>query len=247
MLNIKKTKIFTAILSTTLLISGVYTTPVYAKGLSKAVKKEYVKILKKAWNYRASYDEEFSNKPEEEFYQHEAPFFKIADVNNDGKKDLLQTSGTDAHGSAWYDIYLDGAKGVVKLKIVDYKGKNMTGEAGNVIARINDGVSLYKNYIKLKYYTFISILSIYTENIYKVDNNGKMKLIYNNDYRYINGGTKEERKPFEKELRNNFIKMVNGKKKKISKKEYKKFASKFKLIKGGWHPLTLENIKKYVK
>lgn len=40
MLNIKKTKIFTAILSATLLISGVYTTPVYAKGLSKAVWKE---------------------------------------------------------------------------------------------------------------------------------------------------------------------------------------------------------------
>ncbi|MBF1006808.1 MAG: hypothetical protein HXK79_06750 [Lachnospiraceae bacterium] len=47
MLKTRKTKIFTAILSATLFISGISTMPVYAKGLSKAVKKEYVKILKK--------------------------------------------------------------------------------------------------------------------------------------------------------------------------------------------------------
>ena len=47
MLNTIKTKIFVAILSTGILISGISTIPVYAKGLSKAVKKEYTKVLKK--------------------------------------------------------------------------------------------------------------------------------------------------------------------------------------------------------
>ena len=48
MLKSKKLKTFTAILATALFVSGTNLTPAYAKGLSKAVKKEYVKILKKA-------------------------------------------------------------------------------------------------------------------------------------------------------------------------------------------------------
>ena len=46
---------------------------------------------------------------------------------------------------------------------------------------------------------------------------------------------------------NQCIKIVNGKEKKISRKEYNNFASKFKEVKGKWYKVSLNNIRKYVK
>ena len=84
MLNTIKTKILAAILSVALLISGISTIPVYAKGLSKAVKKEYTKILKR---YIVPDDDPTG------------PYFKIADINNDGEKDLILQILANTHSS----------------------------------------------------------------------------------------------------------------------------------------------------
>ena len=46
---------------------------------------------------------------------------------------------------------------------------------------------------------------------------------------------------------NQCIKIVNGKEKKISRKEYNNFTSKFKEVKGKWYRVSLNNIRKYVK
>ena len=219
MLNTKKTKIFTAILSATLLISGVYTMPVYAKGLSKAVKKEYTKILKRS----------LAAIPDPIIF---TPYFTIADINNDGKEDLILETFRNSHGDTSYDIYLNSNnKKIIKAKVDGF-------EAG-------ESIKSYKNYVMAVNWHASDVYFCF-DYIYKTDKNGNFKEVYK---RYYTMKQSEEdwNKVTEIKKDNQCIKIVNGKEKKISRKEYNNFASKFKEVKGKWYKVSLNNIKKYVK
>ena len=74
----KRIRNFIIILVLALLATGNYTVSAYAKGLNKTMKKEYVKILKDI----------LVKEAETEAMGYE-PYFIIADINDDGKKDLL--------------------------------------------------------------------------------------------------------------------------------------------------------------
>lgn len=221
MLNIKKTKIFTAILSTTLLISGVYTTPVYAKGLSKVIKKEYSKILK---NSIVTGEDAIIF----------TPHFQIADINNDGKEDLILETFRNSHGDTSYDIYLNSNN----KKIIKAKVGGFGFEAG-------ESIKSYKNYVMAVNW-HLSDVYFCSDCIYKTDKNGNFKEVYK---RYYTMKQSEEdwNKVTEIKKDNQCIKIVNGKEKKISRKEYNNFASKFKEVKGKWYKVSLNNIRKYVK
>ena len=219
MLNTKKTKIFTAILSATLFISGISTMPVYAKGLSKVVKKEYSKILK---NSIVTGEDAIMF----------TPHFQIADINNDGKEDLILETFRNSHGDTSYDIYLNSNnKKIIKAKVDGF-------EAG-------ESIKSYKNYVMAVNWHASDVYFCF-DYIYKTDKNGNFKEVYK---RYYTMKQSEEdwNKVTEIKKDNQCIKIVNGKEKKISRKEYNNFASKFKEVKGKWHKVSLNNIKKYVK
>lgn len=236
MLNIKKTKIFTAILSTTLLISGVSTTPVYAKGLSKAVKKEYVKILKKHI---------LKTNEEREAAGYPAYLFKIADINQDGKKDLLFWTRRSLQTPGDTEVYINKNNRISKAKIYyfdsyinRYKTDKYTGLSGT-------DFRIYKNYIMEVYGRTYGDNSDAEEHciIDKYDEKENIKQLY---FKYKSGGVDDDFNfvRVDKEINE---KVQNGRIKKISKKEFDKLAVKFKKVQGKWHQLSTETIKKYVK
>lgn len=239
MLNTIKTKIFVAILSTGILISGISTIPVYAKGLSKAVKKEYTKVLKK-----------YILKEKEG-----APIvtyqFLITDANNDGKKDLLLWKRRSAEVPGEIEVYVNKNNRISKAKVYyfdSYTNKYKTMD-NNAMDLYGSGIKVFKNYIMG---TFVRELQpAYDDKsyvggeygIYKSDGKGNIKQVYygsktwiaDNDFKFVKMDYEE------------YGKVQNGRIKKISRKEFNNFASKFKEVKEKWQTLSEETIKKYVK
>ena len=239
MLNTIKTKIFAAILSAALLISGISTIPVYAKGLSNAVKKEYTKVLKK-----------YILKEKEG-----APIvtyqFMITDVNNDSKKDLFLWKRWSAEVPGEIEVYVNKNNRISKAKIYYFdsdtnKYKTMDN---NAMDMFGSGIKVFKNYIMGTFgrtYQQAYDDKSYAEeayDIYKSDGKGNIKRVY-----YGNkSGIADNDFKFVKIHYEGYEKVQNGKIKKISKKEFNNFASKFKEVKEKWQFLSEETIKKYVK
>jgi len=239
MLNTIKTKIFAAILSTAILISGISTIPVYAKGLSNAVKKEYTKVLKK-----------YILKEKEG-----APIvtyqFMITDVNNDSKKDLFLWKRWSAEVPGEIEVYVNKNNRISKAKIYYFdsdtnKYKTMDN---NAMDMFGSGIKVFKNYImgtfartyEQAYDDKSDVEEAY--DIYKSDGKGNIKRVY-----YGNkSGIADNDFKFVKIHYEGYEKVQNGKIKKISKKEFNNFASKFKEVKEKWQFLSEETIKKYVK
>jgi len=236
MLNIKKTKIFTAILSATLLTSGVYTTPVYAKGLSKAVKKEYTKILKK--HILKTFEEQ-------EAAGHPYYLFKIADINHDGKKDLLFWTRRSLQTPGDTEVYINKNNRISKAKIYYFDSYINRYKTGKYTGLSGTDFKIYKNYIMEIYGRTYGDNSDAEEHciINKYDEKGNIKQVY---FKYKSGGVDDDFNfvRVDKEIHE---KVQNGRIKKISKKEFDKLAVKFKKVQGKWYELSTETIKKYVK
>lgn len=239
MLNTIKTKIFVAILSTGILISGISTIPVYAKGLSKAVKKEYTKVLKK-----------YILKEKEG-----APIvtyqFLITDANNDGKKDLLLWKRWSAEVPGEIEVYVNKNNRISKAKIYYFdsdtnKYKTMDN---NAMDMFGSGIKVFKNYIMGTFgrtYQQAYDDKSYAEeayDIYKSDGKGNIKRVYSGDKL----GIADNNLKFVRIDQEEYEKVQNGRIKKISRKEFNNFASKFKEVKEKWQTLSEETIKKYVK
>ena len=239
MLNTIKTKIFAAILSTAILISGISTIPVYAKGLSNAVKKEYTKVLKK-----------YILKEKEG-----APIvtyqFMITDVNNDSKKDLLLWKRWSAEVPGEIEVYVNKNNRISKAKVYYFdsdtnKYKTMDN---NAMDMFGSGIKVFKNYIMGTFgrtYQQAYDDKSYAEeayDIYKSDGKGNIKRVYSGDKL----GIADNDLKFVRIDQEEYEKVQNGRIKKISKKEFNNFASKFKEVKEKWQTLSEETIKKYVK
>ena len=239
MLNTIKTKIFAAILSAALLISGISTIPVYAKGLSKAVKKEYTKVLKK-----------YILKEKEG-----APIvtyqFMVTDVNNDSKKDLLLWKRWSAEVPGEIEVYINKNNRISKAKVYYFdsdtnKYKTMDN---NAMDMFGSGIKVFKNYIMGTFgrtYQQAYDDKSYAEeayDIYKSDGKGNIKRVYSGDKL----GIADNDLKFVRIDQEEYEKVQNGRIKKISKKEFNNFASKFKEVKEKWQTLSEETIKKYVK
>ena len=239
MLNTIKTKIFAAILSTAILISGISTIPVYAKGLSNAVKKEYTKVLKK-----------YILKEKEG-----APIvtyqFMITDVNNDSKKDLFLWKRWSAEVPGEIEVYVNKNNRISKAKIYYFdsdtnKYKTMDN---NAMDMFGSGIKVFKNYIMGTFgrtYQQAYDDKSYAEeayDIYKSDGKGNIKRVYSGDKL----GIADNNLKFVRIDQEEYEKVQNGRIKKISKKEFNNFASKFKEVKEKWQFLSEETIKKYVK
>jgi|GEM_PF-643366 hypothetical protein len=225
MLKSKKLKTFTAILATALFVSGTNLTPAYAKGISKTVKEEYVKILKKGCV--DDYDDMSNTK------------FNIVDLNNDGKDDLIVETFATPRGRSSCDVYLNFGNKIRKAKIIGV-GVNGpfgqgSGESGGIFA--TDGIKLYKNYVMGAMHFWSGGVDTKDYEIYRIDKKGNLNLAYTYHYEFDEMSSKKS---------NKYHKIVNGKPKRISKNEYKKFASKFKEVKKEWHRWDLENIKEHV-
>lgn len=239
MLNTIKTKIFAAILSTALLISGISTIPVYAKGLSKAVKKEYTKVLKKYI---------LKEKEGAPIVTYE---FMITDVNNDSKKDLLLWKRWSAEVPGEIEVYINKNNRISKAKVYYFdsdtnKYKTMDN---NAMDMFGSGIKVFKNYIMGTFgrtYQQAYDDKSYAEeayDIYKSDGKGNIKRVYSGDKL----GIADNNLKFVRIDQEEYEKVQNGKIKKISKKEFNNFASKFKEVKEKWQTLSEETIKKYVK
>ena len=239
MLNTIKTKIFAAILSTTLLISGISTIPVYAKGLSKAVKKEYTKVLKKYI---------LKEKEGAPIVTYE---FMITDVNNDSKKDLLLWKRWSAEVPGEIEVYVNKNNRISKAKVYYFdsdtnKYKTMDN---NAMDMFGSGIKVFKNYIMGTFgrtYQQAYDDKSYAEeayDIYKSDGKGNIKRVYSGDKL----GIADNDLKFVRIDQEEYEKVQNGRIKKISKKEFNNFASKFKEVKEKWQTLSEETIKKYVK
>ena len=240
MLNTIKTKIFAAILSTALLISGISTIPVYAKGLSKAVKKEYTKVLKKHILTGKAREDDPS------IY-----YFLITDVNNDGKKDLLLLRRWSLLVPGQTEVYINKNNRISKAKVYYFdpntnKYKHGTGEDAELYGL---NFKIYKNYIMG---TFARTYGhAYGDKswagemstIYKCDERGNIKEVYSGE----KSGVSNDNLKFVRIDQEEYEKVQNGRIKKISKKEFNNFASKFKEVKEKWQTLSEETIKKYVK
>lgn len=239
MLNTIKTKIFAAILSTALLISGISTIPVYAKGLSKAVKKEYTKVLKKYI---------LKEKEGAPIVTYE---FMITDVNNDSKKDLLLWKRWSAEVPGEIEVYINKNNRISKAKVYYFdsdtnKYKTMDN---NAMDMFGSGIKVFKNYIMGTFgrtYQQAYDDKSYAEeayDIYKSDGKGNIKRVYSGDKL----GIADNDLKFVRIDQEEYEKVQNGRIKKISKKEFNNFASKFKEVKEKWQTLSEETIKKYVK
>ena len=239
MLNTIKTKIFAAILSTAILISGISTIPVYAKGLSKAVKKEYTKVLKKYI---------LKEKEGAPIVTYE---FMITDVNNDSKKDLLLWKRWSAEVPGEIEVYVNKNNRISKAKVYYFdsdtnKYKTMDN---NAMDMFGSGIKVFKNYIMGTFgrtYQQAYDDKSYAEeayDIYKSDGKGNIKRVYSGDKL----GIADNDLKFVRIDQEEYEKVQNGRIKKISKKEFNNFASKFKEVKEKWQTLSEETIKKYVK
>lgn len=80
-------------------------------------------------------------------------------------------------------------------------------------------------------------------DIYKSDGKGNIKRVYSGDKL----GIADNNLKFVRIDQEEYEKVQNGRIKKISKKEFNNFASKFKEVKEKWQELSEETIKKYVK
>ena len=239
MSNTIKTKIFAAILSVALLISGISTISVYAKGLSNAVKKEYTKVLKK-YILKEKEGAPIVN------YQ-----FMITDVNNDSKKDLLLWKRWSAEVPGEIEVYINKNNRISKAKVYYFdsdtnKYKTMDN---NTMDMFGSGIKVSKNYIMGTFgrtYQQAYDDKSYAEeayDIYKSDGKGNIKRVYSGDKL----GIADNDLKFVRIDQEEYKKVQNGKIKKISKKEFNNFASKFKEVKEKWQELSEETIKKYVK
>ena len=239
MSNTIKTKIFAAILSVALLISGISTISVYAKGLSNAVKKEYTKVLKK-YILKEKEGAPIVN------YQ-----FMITDVNNDSKKDLLLWKRWSAEVPGEIEVYINKNNRISKAKVYYFdsdtnKYKTMDN---NTMDMFGSGIKVFKNYIMGTFgrtYQQAYDDKSYAEeayDIYKSDGKGNIKRVYSGDKL----GIADNDLKFVRIDQEEYKKVQNGKIKKISKKEFNNFASKFKEVKEKWQELSEETIKKYVK
>ena len=225
----KRIRNFIIILILALLATGNYTVSAYAKGLNKTMKKEYVKILKDI----------LVKETEAEAMGYE-PYFIIADINDDGKKDLLiGYFGSFADGRSTGDgaVYINRNNKAIKTKfyyVSEIGEKTLIDDA----MWQNDYLS-YKNYLMIPFYSARDDTVNNHEVIYKLDKKGIFTQIYH----------RIERTSMltDETIENTCTKLIEGKPKEISVKEYDKFASKFKKINGGWYIVTLKNIKKYIK
>lgn len=225
----KRIRNFIIILVLVLIAIGNYTVSVYAKGLSKAVKKEYVKILKDILVKEAE-TEDMGDKP----------YFIIADVNDDGKKDLLiGCFGSYADGRSTGDgaVYINKNNKAIKTQFY-YVSEN--GEKALIDDAMwqNDCLS-YKNYLMIPFYSMRNDTVSNHEVIYKLDKNGIFTQIYHR--------IEQTSMLTDETIEDTCTKLVDGKPKEISVEKYDKFASKFKKLGGKWRKVTLENIKKYIK
>ena len=239
MLNTIKTKIFVAILSTDILISGISSIPVYAKGLSKAVKKEYTKVLKKYI---------LKEKEGAPIVTYE---FMITDVNNDSKKDLLLWKRWSAEVPGEIEVYVNKNNRISKAKVYyfdSYTNKYKTID-NNAMDMFGTGIKVFKNYIMgtfARAHQQAYDDKSYAEeayDIYKSDGKGNIKRVYSGDKL----GIADNDLKFVRIDQEEYEKVQNGRIKKISKKEFNNFASKFKEVKEKWQTLSEETIKKYVK
>ena len=225
----KRIRNFIIILFLVLLAIGNYTVSAYAKGLSKAVKKEYVKILKDILVQEAEM-EGMGDKP----------YFIIADINDDGKKELLiGYFGSYANGRSTGDgaVYINKNNKAIKTKfyyVSEIGEKSLIDDA----MWQNDYLS-YKNYLMIPFYSARDDTISNHEVIYKLDKKGIFTQIYHR--------IEQTSMLTDETIENTCTKLVDGKPKEISVEKYDKFASKFKKINGGWNIVTLDNIKKYVK
>ena len=235
MLNTIKTKIFAAILSAALLISGISTIPVYAKGLSKAVKKEYTKILKKHILTGKAREDDPS------IY-----YFLITDVNNDGKKDLLLLRRWSLLVPGQTEVYINKNNRISKAKVYyfdSYTNKYKT-RTEDYMDLVESGIKVFKNYIMGTFArTYPRSYAEEAYDIYKSDGKGNIKQVYSGD----KFGVADNNFKFVRIESEEYKKVQNGKIKKISKKEFNNFVSKFKEVKDKWQFLSEETIKKYVK
>jgi hypothetical protein len=225
----KRIRNFIIILVLVLFATGNYTVSAYAKGLSKAVKKEYVKILKDILDKEAE-TEDVGDKP----------YFIIADINADGKKDLLVGyfgSYADRRSAGDGAVYINKNNKAIKTKfyyVSDIGEKALIDDA----MWQNDYLS-YKNYLMIPFYSMRNDTVSNHEVIYKLDKKGIFTQIYHR--------IEQTSMLTDETIENTCTKLADGKPKEISVEEYDKFASKFKKINGGWNIVTLDNIKKYVK
>ena len=168
------------------------------------------------------------------------PYFIIADINDDGKKELLiGYFGSYANGRSTGDgaVYINKNNKAIKTKfyyVSEIGEKSLIDDA----MWQNDYLS-YKNYLMIPFYSARDDTISNHEVIYKLDKKGIFTQIYH----------RIERTSMltDETIENTCTKLVDGKPKEISVEKYDKFASKFKKINGGWNIVTLDNIKKYVK
>ena len=160
--------------------------------------------------------------------------FGFADINKDGKKDLIVQHYVPHESEDTY-IYINKTNKVLKSVV-------------NGLIR-----KIYKNYVLTEeYYSADSALVFWnTEDIYKIDGKGNFHNIYSYSNTYNYSGTdipdsNKELNEYDNDVE--YFKSVGNKMKKISKKEYEKFASKFKAFKYDLplKQLTIGNIEKYV-
>ena len=225
----KRIRNFIIILVLVLIAIGNYTVSVYAKGLSKAVKKEYVKILKDILVKEAEAED-----------RGDKPYFIIADINDDRKKDLLIGcfgSYADGRSTGAGAVYINKNNKAIKTKFY-YVSEN--GEKALIDDAMwqNDYLS-YKNYLMIPFYSLGNDTVSNHEVIYKLDKKGIFTQIYHR--------IEQTSMLTDETIEDTCTKLADGKPKEISVEKYDKFASKFKKLDGKWRQVTLENIKKYIK
>ena len=218
----KKIEAFIIILIIAILTVGSLE-PIFAKNLTKSVKEQYVKILKE--NLYKSAEEPYT------------PYFMIADINNDGNKDLL----IGGFGRYYDDRSSDMGAVYINKKNKVVKGKFYTNNDEGEQTIIDDVMSkteyeCYKNYLLIPAsHLFPSYYGDYW-NIFKADKKGNFKLAYRRSI-----GHKLDTDEVTYDI---CEKAVNGKLTEVSVEEYEKFAVKFKKVNSNWRKVTKENIKK---
>ena len=205
------------------LISKADRTKFQVKGLSKEVRKEYAKILKKHIKMK----KERKNLMQQDF--------GFVDINRDGRKELIVIDYY-LWGRIYTSIYQYKSNKIVNFK--DIKSKVYNGKLNKV----------YKNYIMSteEWGSDSGIDYGYDENVYDINAKKGFEEIYSyksSVYDPAVGGLEGKRKESI-----TYKKLVGNEMKKISKKEYEEFVSKFKEIKFDFSlkDLKTSNIEKYV-
>ena len=197
-------------------------TPTFAKSLTKSVKEKYVKILR-----------ENLTRAAEEPYK---PYFMIADIDNDGNKDLL----IGGFGRYYDDRSSDIGAAYLNKKDKVVKGKFYTNNDEGEQTIIDDVMSkteyeCYKNYLLIPASHLFTSYYVDFWNIFKADKKDNFRLAYRRSI-----GHKIDTDEVTYDISE---KVIDGKLKEITAEEYEKFAGKFKKIKSKWKKVTEENIK----